>query len=388
MNDSKLRRPQVALDIETSRVYGRRILQGISRYLVAHRPWSIYVEQHEIGSGVRSLLSRWKGDGIITRQATPDDVRLLRRRGLAVVDLSNFLPPFGIPRISSADRAIGRLAANHFLERGFTNFGCCGFAGQHWSQQRREDFASAVQHSGYHCEVLEQTLKTRAQQWERDQDEMASWLARLPKPVAVLATNDLLGHHVLDACARASLLVPEEIAVLGVDNDELLCNLCSPSLSSVIPDPERIGFEAASWLDRIMDGEVISNDAVLEVPAIGLAIRQSSDILAVDDPDVASALKYIRDHACEGTSVNDVVKHLAVSRSWLERAFRKHLKRSPQGEIRNIQVRRCKELLSTTELPLEKIASLSGFRHPEYMSVVFKRETCQTPGQYRAQHRT
>lgn len=380
-------RPRVALDIETSRVYGRRILQGVSRFLISHRPWSIYVEQHEIGSDVRRLLSRWKGDGIITRQTTPEVVRLLRRRRLAVVDLSNFLPPLGIPRISSADRAIGRLAASHFLERGFANFGCCSFVGQYWSQQRREDYAAEVHLAGFRCAVLEQPFRTRAQQWDRDQKELADWLAKLPKPVGVLATNDLLGHHVLDACAQAELLVPEEVAVLGVDNDELLCNLCNPPLSSVIPDPERIGFEAASWLDRMMRGESPSNDAILEIPPLGVAVRQSSDILAVGDPDLAAGLKFIRERACDGISVQDVVDHLSVSRSWLERIFRKQLNRSPQAEIRNFQLKRCQELLSTTELPLDRIARLSGFRHPEYMSVVFKREMGMTPGQFRLRNR-
>lgn len=377
------KRLRVALDIETSRNYGRRILAGISKYLVAHRRWSIYVEQHEIGSGVRQLLSRWKGEGIITRQATPDCVQLLRRRGLPAVDLSNFLPHLGIPRINSADREIGALAATHFLERGFVNFGCCGFVDQYWSQRRRAAYVEAVEAAGCACSVLERPFRTRAEGWDRDQSRLIAWLAGLPKPVAVFATNDLLGHHVLDACGDGALSVPEQVAVLGVDNDELLCGLCDPPLSSINPDPERIGFEAATWLDRMMQGEGAASDAFLEISPAGVVVRQSSDILAAPDEDFATALRFIREHACDGITVDDVAEEVAVSRSWLERHFRAHLGRSPQAEIRNVQIKRCMELLRDTEVPLRTISRLAGFKHIEYMSVVFKRHTGESPGRYR-----
>jgi LacI family transcriptional regulator len=181
--------------------------------------------------------------------------------------------------------------------------------------------------------------------------------------------------------------VPEQAAVIGVDNDEMLCNLCNPPLSSVIPDPERIGHEAAAWLDRIIQGET-PEAMEIEIPPRGIAVRQSTDVFAVTDPVLANALRFIRERACEGMSVQDLLDHLCVSRSWLERNFRKLLSRSPQAAIRLVQIKRCKELLQTTSLSLEKIAGLAGFDHPEYMSVVFKRETGETPGQFRARQTT
>jgi LacI family transcriptional regulator len=231
--------------------------------------------------------------------------------------------------------------------------------------------------------VLEQPFRTRAQLWDRDQSRLISWLMELPKPVAVFATNDLLGHHVLDACGVGELSAPEQVAVLGVDNDELLCGLCDPPLSSINPDPERIGYEAASWLDRMMKGERTPDEAFLEVPPLGIVVRQSSDIFAVPDEDFATALRFIREHACDGITVKEVAEHVAVSRSWLERHFRLHLNRSPQAEIRNVQIKRCKELLRDTDLPLRTISRLAGFKHIEYMSVVFKRLTGESPGHYR-----
>jgi LacI family transcriptional regulator len=377
-------RPRVALDIETSLVYGRQILNGISHYLRASRPWSIYLEQHALATDLPGFLRRWEGEGIITRQVTADSVKLLRRRRLTAIDLGDLKPHLGILRIGSAHAGIGRMAAEHLLERGFENFACCGFFGEHWSERRRDGFTAEIGHHRFECSVYE-SPRAGLQVWKRDQTRMLEWIKSLKKPVGVFATNDLRGQHVLDACGRLDLAVPEQVAVIGCDNDEVVCNLCNPPLSSIMPNPERIGYEAASWLDRMMQGE---EPPVLdvEIPPQGIAVRQSSDVFAVSDEVVAAALRFIRERACYGGTVQDLVDHLSVSRSWLERNFRKLLNRSPQAEIRNVQVKRCKELLRSTTLSLEKIARLAGFEHPEYMSVVFKRETGTTPGQYRSQN--
>jgi LacI family transcriptional regulator len=374
-------RPRVALDVETSLVYGRQILDGVSRYLRANRPWSIYLEQHGLGSDLPGLLKRWNGDGIITRQATPESAQLVRRRRLAAIDLGDISPNTGLFRIGSAHGAIGRMAATHLLERGFEKFACCGFAHEHWSERRRDGFVAEIGHAGFECSVYE-SPRAGLQVWKQDQTRLLEWLRSLPKPVGVFATNDLRGQHVLDACAQADIAVPEQAAVIGVDNDELLCGLCNPPLTSIIPDPERIGYEAAGWLDRMMQGETPTVGEV-EIPPQGVAVRQSSDVFAVSDPTIAAALRFIRERACDGVTVQQVLDHISVSRSWLERNFRKLLNRSPQAEIRNVQLKRCKELLRTTTLSLEKIARLTGFEHPEYMNVVFKREIGETPGRFR-----
>lgn len=374
-------RPRVALDVETSLNYGRQILDGVSRYIRANRPWSIYLEQHELGSDLPGLLKRWSGDGVITRQATPESARLLRRKHLAVIDLGDIHAHTGLFRIGSAQGAIGRMAATHLLERGFHHFAICGFSSESWSERRRDGFSAEVGHAGFDCTTYE-SPSAGMMVWKQDQTKLVEWLQSLPKPVGIFATNDLRGQHVLDACSRANIAVPEQAAVVGVDNDELLCGLCNPPLSSVIPNPERIGYEAAAWLDRLMNGEQPSVLEV-EVPPKGVAVRQSSDVFAVTDQTIASALRFIRERACDGVTVQQVVDHLDISRSWLERNFRKLLNRSPQAEIRNVQLKRCKELLRTTTLSLEKIARLTGFEHPEYLNVVFKREVGETPGRFR-----
>ncbi len=177
--------------------------------------------------------------------------------------------------------------------------------------------------------------------------------------------------------------MPDEVAVIGVDNDQVICDFCEPPLSSVIPAAERIGFEAAGMLDRLMRGEKLENRHV-RIKPLGVAARQSTDVMAIDDSEVVAALKLIRERACAGLSVNEILQSVPIARSSLERRFRKSVGRSPQAEIRSVQLKRARQLLCETDLPLAQIASLTGFKHSEYFSVVFKREVGQTPGQYRA----
>jgi LacI family transcriptional regulator len=218
--------------------------------------------------------------------------------------------------------------------------------------------------------------------WEDQQNALKVWLSKLPRPVGVMACNDSRGQHVLDACRRVNLAVPEEVAVIGVDNDELICNLCDPQLSSVVVNARKIGFEAAQMLDLLMAKKKIPRDEILVEP-IGIITRQSTDVLAIDNPEVATAVRFIREHACEGISVSELLTKVNMTRSVLERLFRKYLQRSPQQEIRLAQLKRVKELLAETELPLADIAQATGFKHNEYLSVLFKRELGITPGEYR-----
>ncbi len=195
------------------------------------------------------------------------------------------------------------------------------------------------------------------------------------------------GQHILDACRRAGLAVPEEIAVLGVDNDELICTLCEPPLSSIILNTHKIGFEAARMLDLLMNGEELPAREILVEP-IGIMARQSSDVLAIDHVDVAKSLRYIREHACTGLTVDDLLKQCNLTRSVMERLYRKYLGHSPQQEIRLVQIKRVKELLLETEMSLHQIAAVTGFEHSEYLSVMFKRIAGMTPGDYRRSIKT
>jgi LacI family transcriptional regulator len=332
-------------------------------------------------------LKDWHGDGMIFRLLTPRFVKRLRRRGIPVVNLNDkWGHGFDLPWIRSDDQAIGRLAAEHLFERGFRHFAFCGFTSHDWSRKRREGFVAALEQGGgtFHDAYESPWESAHSLAVEREQDKIGRWLQALPRPVGVLACNDLRGQHVLDACRQVNLAVPEEAAVVGVDNDALLCGLCHPPLSSVIPNAEQIGVQAAVLLDRLMAGDNAAQQGVLIAP-LRVVTRQSTDVLAIDNPRIAAAERCIRERACRGITVSDVLAQVSVSRIQLERQFRRYLGHSPQAEIRAVQVKRVKQLLAETELTLERIAELAGYRHSEYMSVVFKRLTGQTPAQYRRQ---
>ena len=191
------------------------------------------------------------------------------------------------------------------------------------------------------------------------------------------------GQHVLDACNRMDLAVPEEVAVIGVDDEEEICELCDPPLSSIIPNADLVGYKAAETARPPDVGQAGRLPSSAIIPPLGIATRQSTDVLAIDDPDVASAVRYIREHACRGAVVEDILEHVPVSRSILERRFRKSLDCSPQALIRRTQLKRVKQLLVDTDLPLSKISELAGFKHHEHMCTVFKREVGDSPGVYR-----
>ena len=377
--------PQVALIIESSVSYGRSILQGIARYISSHHQWSVYFEQHELGTPPPAWLASSHWDGILCRPTDTALAQRLKRMKVPVVDLNDLHENLKLPWVGSNHVAIGRLGARHFLERGFRQLAFCGFTNELWARQRRNGFREIIEKENLHVPIYESPWRgSNVSRWDLEIEHLGEWLKDLPKPVGVMACNDARALHLLNACHQAGLLVPEEVAVVGVDNEEIFCELCSPALSSVAPDAERIGYQAAELLDQLMSGQTPPSQKILIDP-LHVVTRRSSDTLAIQDRTVATALRFISEQALHGCTVTEVVHSVRVSRSFLERRFRQYLKRSPQAEIRRVQVSRIKQLLTETDFTLERISELSGFEHPEYMSVVFKRLVDQTPGQYRRQ---
>ena len=376
-------RPNVSLIIETAGVYGRQILHGVSRYLRTHGSWSVFLDERELLAPPPEWLLDWNGDGVICRPTTPALAAALKARGLAVVDLNDRYGYLGLPHIGSDMAAIGHLAAEHLQERGFRNLAFCGFSDAAWSQERSAGVEAEISNeSGFFSVFTSPFAGLREHVWQEERDRICDWLQTLPRPLGIVACNDVRGYHVLDACRVLGLAVPEEIAVIGVDNGETFCELCDPPLSSVVPDAERIGYEAAALLARLMEGELPPTDS-LQIPPTGVVTRQSSDVLAVEDPTIARAVHFIREHACDGIGVADVLRSQPVSRSVLERGFRKHLGCSPQEEIRRVRLRRVKHLLRETDWPLDRIAEASGYDHSESMMVQFKRAVGRTPSEWR-----
>ena len=376
----------VALIIETSSIYGRDLLAGIVRYMRMHDRWSVFLEQRDLFKQPPRWLNKWQGDGIISRATTPRLLDAISDTGVPFVELTDRKGDVEFSQIRSDDAAIGKMGAEHLLERGFKRFGYCGFKGEAWSKRREESFVKTIdQKSSGSCSLYNSTWQGRgARNWEDEQRCIIEWLQTLTPPFAVMACNDIRGRQIIDACSELDLAVPEQVVVVGVDDDELLCRMCSPPLSSVIPNAQAVGFRAAEVLASLMDGKSLASEVQLIEP-LGVATRQSTDAVAIDDPDIAAALRYIREYACRGITVAEVVRDNSVSRSTLERQVRKYLGRTPQEEIRFVQIKRARELLISTDLSAEQIAPLCGFEHPEYLHVVFKRVTGTTIGVFRKQ---
>lgn len=377
----------VAVFVETSRSYGRDILRGVNRFMAEQGQWSLYLELRGLDSGVPRWLSTWRGDGIIVRTGTPAMARAIARTGLPAVELRSSKLPRRLPFVGIDNRRLGQLVADHLADNGFHNFAVFDLDTERYFEERRDDFRASLAARGFPChEYHAPSHGERPANWERHQAQVAAWVASLPKPVGILACTDQLGFWLLDACRRAGVAVPEEAAVVGVENDETLCTLAAPRLSSVAFDGERVGYEAASLLARLMEGGQPPAEPIV-VPPRGLVVRQSSDIVALDDPAVAAAVRYIREHACHGATVSDVVRACGLSRSVLERRMRAALGRPPGEEIVRARFAEVKRLLVETDLPLAAIADRCGIEHPQYMAEAFKRLFGITPGRFRAGRR-
>lgn len=383
------RLPQVALLIESSRAYGRGLLHGIAHYARLHGRWSIYHYERSLNDPAPDWLANWRGQGIIARLENPQLIRAIRKLNRPTVDLRGLHNLPGIPLVETNDDAVMQLALNHLTERGFTRFAYCGFAGANYSDRRLGFLRNAVAKTHGSLDVYESDEAARPGDTVATESRgilyegaIARWLSRLPKPIGVIACNDVRGQQVLNAAREHNISVPEDLAVIGVDNDEVLCELSDPPLSSVEPNTYRIGYEAATILDRMMKGQMPQERTTFIEPA-GVITRSSTDVLAMADREVATAVRFIRQHATDHITVEDVLDQIPLSRSTLERRFCKIIGRSPKAEILRIRLDRAKQLLAETDYSLLAIAQMTGFTHAEYLSVVFKQKFKQTPGQFR-----
>lgn len=392
-------RRSVALLVETSNGYCRGLLDGVIAYVKERGDWSVFLTEQERGAAPPKWLKVWDGDGIIARIETDAIAQQLRDISIPIVDLSATRHVRGIPWTSTDDQAIATVAAEHFLERGFHNLAYCGDPGFAWSMARRDQFRELTLGAERNFFEYQSTHRYDADfDWGREKQAMSAWLSTLPRPVGIMACYDFQAQQVLDACRQMDIAVPEEVAVLGVDNDRLICELSEPSLSSIVQDTRGTGYEAASLLDRMMNARereqstarrkrISSNQAVTDPPLVtkplGVAVRESTDTLAIEDGEITKALQYIRRHAISNIQVRDVLMQSSLSRRSLEHRFKKLIGRTPHEEIQRVRINAVKRLLSETQLSIAAIADRCGYEHGEYMTAVFRRVTGQTPSEYR-----
>ncbi len=376
----------VALVIETSNEYARGLLRGILRYQQEHEKWTIDLpEQHRRADPPRWLRT-YSGHGIIARIETKSIARAVQATQLPAVDVSSARELSTIPWVETDDRKIAQLAIQHFFEKGFRYLAFCGEGSFNWSRWRRDAFVAEAKKAGINALVFHVDDDSSGMTWPHARRRLMRWLAELPEPCGLMAAYDSLARRLIDLCIQASRRVPESIAILGVDDDPLLCQLATPPLSSIVPDSEGAGYAAAEQLDSIMSGKKIKRLDTL-LPPLGIATRQSTDTFAVEDKDVSVSAHYILAHACDGIQVDDVVKQTQLTRRALETRFKKALGKTPHTLIIETRLSKAERCLRETALTLEQIADRCGFEYPEYLSVLFKKHRNMTPGEYRQQHR-
>ncbi len=383
--------PKVALLIESSRSYGREVLQGIASYTREHDAWAFYTQERELHSGIPDWLAGWRGDGIIARIENASVAGKLLRLGCPVVDVLGNQSFRGIPGFDTDAQQVARLAADFFLQSGFQHFAFCGFKALPFSDRRGAAFAEYLQARNISVQTFEAPTAhyqpTHIQAVERrgvsDEAAVARWLKRLPRPLALFACNDICAQQVLNACREHQIRVPEEVAVMGVDNDDVLCNLSDPPLTSIEPDARQLGYHAAAALHQMMRGRPVAGHRT-DLPPVRVVERASTDIVAVADATLVEALRFIRDHFDSGIAVKDVLAHVKCSRTSLERRFRESLKCNVRDEIQRRRMNRACDLLRETGLGLEEIVARAGYSTPSHFCRIFQKQFKESPTQYRS----
>ena len=361
-----------------------RILKGIASYHHQHGPWDTFWDNELRSLHDPQWLQQGHWNGLISRHTNALQVETCAALGIPLIDVHNATPFRNVPNVALDNVAVGTLGAKHLLERGFYHFGFFGYANERWALDRRHGFAAALRQQGREYslhEPLYPGFDTPAIDDEHCK-AAAEWLSQLPKPVAVMACNDYRAILLLQAARLAGLNVPEQVAILGANDDEVRCELAIPPLSSVATNHHASGYAAAQALDELMKGQEPSTP-IQSVGPSGVVARQSTDILAIEDKRIAQALRFIQQRACNDITVPEIATLVGMARTQLEERFRSFFGRSPQAEIRRVRLERIRRLLHETDLPLEQVAELTGFSHTEYLSVFFKREVGETPGRYR-----
>ena len=375
------RRPQVALLLETSNAYSRGLLVGIRTYLRERADWEIHFTEQGRGDEPPPWFHNWRGDGIIARIENERIEDAVASTNLPVVNVSTARLRRSFPTVASSSDGVSRAAADHLLDRGFRSFGFCGDVRFDWSVRHQSNFGRYLKAAGFVVDNFDSKLGD-ADDWRLEQEKLIQWVSRIAKPAGIFACYDIRGQQLLDVCRQIGIRVPDELAVIGHHNDELLCDLCDPPLSSVIPNSRRAGYEAAKILDQLMNGASML-PSITSIEPIGICARRSTDRIVVEDEQIANALRFIRDHAFDGIGVEDVLRTVALSRTVLERRFQKLLGRSPYEEILRLRIERVKELLTTTDLSIADIARQLGFSGVEYLSALFKKKLGVSPRQFR-----
>ncbi|MBS0205781.1 MAG: DNA-binding transcriptional regulator [Planctomycetes bacterium] len=378
---------RIGLVIAHSLAFYRRILHGVRNYATNRPEWLFTPIATDLKS--LELVKPLHCDGYIAHIFHRPLGLALKSLRRPVINVSGVLPELPFPRVISDHAAVGRLAAEHLLSCGLKQLAFVGYRTHEFSTERERGLRTVAEQNGVRVQSFyerNRRLEDPTGVW-RWNAPLLDWLRKLEKPVGILASHDTQGAQVAEYCHQLQFTVPDQVAIVGVDDDDVLCELSRPSLSSVMLPAERIGFEAARILDEWMNGRR-STDKTLVLPPAGVIVRQSSNLQSVPDSDVAAAVRFIHGHAHEPITVADLLQAVPIARRALERRFRKWLQRSLLDEIRRAHIERAKHLLLTTDLPMSEIANHAGLSDSRNLSITFRKVTGMTPTQFRRQIQT
>lgn len=374
---SRIRRVAILIGLNTE--HGRGVMRGLCAYARPARSWVFRIR--EASPAAVKAATAWNAHGIVAEPFGQEVIDLLRGQAAPVVAVSS-RSRGQLPSVTVDNEAVGRMAAEHFLQRGYRHFAFFGARAAAYSEGREAGYREVLSQQGLGCASLYGAeIQGPRARWELAAKTVGRWLASLPKPVAVFASHDEKALLLSETCREYGLAVPEEVALLGVDDDELACEQACPTLSSIKLPTQVMGFEVAKMLDVLMAGADRAKD--LLVQPVGVEARQSTDILAIADAEVSTAMRFINDHAADRITIAQVVKATGVCRRVLERRFRSVLGRTLLQEVHRVRLERAKELLAKTAMSVPKVARSSGFRDNYHLWSVFRQKLSTTPADYR-----
>ena len=371
---------KVVLLIKPEGVYDRRLLRGIAKYAHSKDNWTVF---HEIEQEKRALhfVKNWGANGIIADFREAQRIQRVFPE-IPIITIGANQRNSHIPNVASDSDAISEIAFEHFKERGFTHFAFSGYEDLRWSMERKTSFGSLVIGTNFTFDCfLSKFIKSR-RSWQDELGALQRWIVSLPKPIAVFTCNDEYGRHLIEACKIANLSLPEEVAIVGVDDDDIICNLCTPTLSSIFINSESAGYKTAKLLDKLMDGEKMVGQSIVAQPT-ETTIRGSSDIFLIDDPEINRIIKFIHNNSQRPLDIEEIAEYAGKSRRSLYNSFIKTTGLSPSQYIRNNRIKQISKLLLNTDFSLEQIAKQLGFPGSDKVSRFFRKEKGTTPSEYR-----
>ncbi len=381
---------KIILLIDLAEEYGRSLVKGITTYTKSHQPWVFcrmpaFIRNRYGVRGICKWAKEWGADGIIGPLRSEEEAEIIKKAGIRLIaqDLKDRLTQ--TPNITGAYYETGKMAAQYFIRNGYTNFAFYGFKNIVWSRERAGGFEDTIRKNGYSVDYFEHSKAQAHELWYYKPSPLSEWLKALPKPVALMACDDNMGQQITEACKLTGIRIPEELAVLGVDNDEMICNISDPPLSSIGLDVEKGGYEAAALMDKLIKNRELRWKDIVVRPT-QIITRQSTDIYAARDPYVLLALKYIHQNMHLNLRVEDVLKKVPLSRRALENRFQKTIGLPIYKYIYHLRIEKFSRQLLETEKSIFEIATENGFDSSKNVARLFKEVKGCTPSDYRRSH--